>query len=112
MPTKPRLWPCRGDIIPLYTIAGTPVSIKKEAKCLGYWWQSNLGADKSVEANIEKGRKAFFAAGAIGAYQGSLNPLSARSIFLTCVISALLYGCEKFRICVTKASIRMNPQSY
>jgi len=39
------------------TIAGTPVSIKNEAKCLGYWWQSNLGADKSVEANIEKGRK-------------------------------------------------------
>ena len=42
------------------TIAGTPVSIKKEAKCLGYCWQSNLGAGKSVEANIEKGRKAFF----------------------------------------------------
>ena len=46
----------------LFTIAGIPVPVK-EAKCLGYWWQSNLGAAKSIDTNIEKRRKAYFAAG-------------------------------------------------
>ena len=64
----------RANQIPnLFSVAGYQVGTKQEAKCLGYWWKSKLGADKSVEANIEKGRKAFFAAGAIGAYQGNLN---------------------------------------
>ena len=67
-----------------------------EAKCLGYWWKSNLNADKSVKANIENGRKAFFAAGAIGVYQGTLNPLSSISLFNTCVLPILLYGSEKW----------------
>ena len=80
----------------MFTIAKHQVETKKEAKCLGYWWKFNLGADKSVEANIERGRKSFFATGAIGAYQGSLNPLSSRSIFLTCVIPVLLYGSENW----------------
>ena len=80
----------------LLKIAGNEVNTKKEAKCLGYWWKSNLSADKSVEANSEKGRKAFFAAGAIGAYQGSLNPLSSISLFNTCVVPTLLYGSENW----------------
>ena len=80
----------------LLKIAGNEANTKKEAKCLGYRWKSNLSADKSVEANIEKGRKAFFAAGAIGAYQSSLNPLSSRSLFNTCVVPTLLYGSENW----------------
>ena len=68
----------------------------QEAKCLGYWRKSNLGSAKSVEANIEKARKAFFAAGAIGAYQGTLNPLSSISLFNTCVVPTLLYGSENW----------------
>jgi len=47
-----------------FSVAGHQVGTKQEAKCLGCWWKSNLGSAKSVKANIEKGRKAFFAAGA------------------------------------------------
>ena len=85
------------------TVSGIPVPIRKEVKCLGYWWQSNLGADKSIDANNEKGRKAFFGAGTIGAYQGYLNPLNAKSLFFTCVIPALLYGCENW--CLTETTV-------
>ena len=56
-----------------FSVGGHEVGTK-EAKCLGYWWKSNLGSAKSVEANIEKAMKAFCAAHAIGAYQGTLNP--------------------------------------
>ena len=41
-----------------------------------------------------KARKSFFALGNLGAFQGDLNPLSSSSIFETCVIHTLLYGCE------------------
>jgi len=68
------------------------VGTKQEAKCLGYWWKSNLGADKPVEANIEKKKEGLLAAGAISAYQGNLNPLSSTSLFHTCVVPTLLYG--------------------
>ena len=79
------------------SVAGqSSVQSTKEAKCLGVWWRSNGGADKSVSENIIKSRKAFFAAGAIGAYQGELNPLSSRSIYLTCVSPVLLYGSENW----------------
>ena len=39
-------------------------------------------------------RRAFFALGAIGIFQGSCNPLTARSIFNIYVLPILLYGCE------------------
>ena len=32
--------------------------------------------------------------GSIGAFSGELNPLSTSSIFETCVVPKLLYGCE------------------
>ena len=79
-----------------FSVAGHQVGTKQEAKWLGYWWKSNLGAGKSTEANIEKRRKAFFAAGAIDAYQGNLNPLSSTSLFHTCVVPTLLYGSENW----------------
>ena len=79
-----------------FSVAGHQVGTKQEAKCLGYWWKSNLGSAKSVEANIEKGMKAFFAASAIGAYQGTLNPLKLISLFNTCVVPILLYGSENW----------------
>ena len=79
-----------------FSVAGHQVGTKQEAKCLGYWWKSNLGSAKSVEANIEKGMKAFFATGAVGAYQGTLNPLSSISLFDTCVVPTVLYGSENW----------------
>ena len=49
---------------------------------------------RSVQENIIKARKAFFAFGSIQAFQGNLNPLSAISVFESCVLPILLYGCE------------------
>ena len=80
----------------LSSVAGHQVGTKQEAKCLGNWWKSNLGSAKSVKANTEKEIKAFFPAGAIGAYQGTLNPLSSISLFNTCVVPTLLYGSENW----------------
>ena len=70
------------------------ITITTEAKCLGVWWNYNLSALRSVQENITKARKAFFAFGRIEAFQGHLNPLSAISIFESCVIPILLYGCD------------------
>ena len=64
------------------------------AKCLGVWWQSNLSAKRSVHENINKSRRAFFALGGLGAFQGELSPLSSSSIFEACITPILLYGCE------------------
>ena len=47
-----------------------------------------------MDENIKKTRKAFFAMGSLWAFQGELNPLSTSSIFETCILPVLLYGCE------------------
>ena len=54
----------------------------------------DLSADKAVDEAIRKARRSFFAYGGLGAFQGQLNPLSGRSIFESCVVPVLLYGCE------------------
>ena len=41
-----------------------------------------------------KVRRAFFAFGSIGAFQGDLSPLSSRSVVETCVMPVLLFGSE------------------
>ena len=48
-------------------------------KCLDYWWKGDLLASRCIDQNIVKARKAFFGYGGIGAFQGSLNPLSSVS---------------------------------
>lgn len=48
----------------------TPVT-----KCLVVWWSSKLPASKTVDENIKKARKAFFALGCLGAFQGDLPVL-------------------------------------
>ena len=67
---------------------------KKSARCLGVQWQSNLSASESISVNISKARRAFFGLGSTGAFHGKLNPLSGSSIFETCIVPILLYGCE------------------
>ena len=64
------------------------------AKCLGVWWNSSLSARHSVSDNINKARRAFFALGRLGAFQGELSPLSSCSIYETCIVPILLYGSE------------------
>ena len=51
-------------------VAGHSVTTTSAAKCLGVWWQLNLSASLSVNENIKKARKAFFAIGSLGAFQG------------------------------------------
>ena len=70
------------------------VNISTSVKCLGIWWQHDLKAQRAVKENISKARKAFFAFGKLDAFEGKLNPLSSSSIYMTCVLSVLLYGCE------------------
>ena len=70
-------------------------------KCLGVWWQYNLSASRAVLENISKARKAFFALGGTGVFHGSLNPLSGRSIFESCILPILLYGCETWLLDTT-----------
>ena len=74
------------------------VTTKKEAKCLGVWWSQDLSSNKSVEENINKARRAFFALGAIEVFQGKCNPLTARSLFTTFVMPILVYGRESWFI--------------
>ena len=62
-----------------------------EAKCLGVWWNHNLSAHKSVNENICKARRAFFAFGKMHAFHGHLNPLSAISIYKTCATGLTLW---------------------
>ena len=75
-------------------IASDTIHSQPQIKCLGVWWQYDLSPNRSVEDNIAKARRAFFATGSIGTFHGKLNPLSSRSIFEIFVIPVLLYGCE------------------
>ena len=78
------------------SINGLPVA--STAKCLGYWWNWDLFATKSIEENIKKARRAFFCYGSMGAFQGDLNPLSTKAVIDTCVMPILLFGSENWII--------------
>ena len=64
---------------PVCTIADQSLLPKESVKCLGYWWSWDLSATKAVDEAIKKARKAFFAYGAMGTFQGKLNPLSGKN---------------------------------
>ena len=69
------------------SISGSQITTVPAAKCLGIWWRYNLSAQGSVQENICKARKSFFAYVKLGLFQGHLiNPLSANSIVDTCVL--------------------------
>ena len=72
-------------------IAEQAISVGSEGKCLGYWWQGNLMANRAVEEDIKKARRSFFHFGAIGVFQGDLSLLSSRAD-VSCVMPVLLYG--------------------
>ena len=75
-------------------LCGGELVSKKSAKCLGVWWSHDLSSRKSIEENIKKARRAFFALGAMNVYNGKCNPLTSLSVFNSCVLPILLYGCE------------------
>ena len=65
------------------------------AKCLGVWWSHNLSALRSVQENIIKARKTFLLLGVSKlSREISIRYRSAISVFESCVLSILLYGCE------------------
>ena len=69
------------SIIKDVELGSQSLTAQPAAKCLGYWWHSSFSPATSIEENILKACRAYFALGAIGAFQGRLNPLSERSIF-------------------------------
>ena len=77
-------------------LAGQSIATQPTAKCLGYWWHTNFSPVKSIQENICKARRTYFALGSIGAYQGLLNLLSGRSLFTTFVLPILLYGSDNW----------------
>ena len=81
---------------PIATLECSGLVPQLNARCLGYWWCWGLSATKAVDKAIKKARRAFFAFGAIRAFQGQLNPISGRSIYETCVIPTLLFGFENW----------------
>ena len=85
----------RSDV-PICTIANHLLAPSLSVKCLGHWWSWDLSSDKAIEEALGKARRCFFFYGAIGAFDGQLNPLSGRAIFEVCVIPVLLYNCENW----------------
>ena len=80
-------------------INGQLVPVQRDATCLGYNPMSHdLSATKAIEENIAKARRCFFARGGLGNFQGKLNPCSSKSIYETCVLPVLLYGCKNWLI--------------
>ena len=79
---------------PAPRVAGQLINTQATAKCLGVWWQHDLSPGRSIEENIAKACRAFFALGSIGCFQGKTNPLTSKSVFEIFVIPTLLYGCE------------------
>ena len=41
-------------------------------------------------------RRAYFSYGGLGAFQGKLKPISSKTIYETCAVPILLYGCENW----------------
>ena len=74
-------------------IGATSVVSSNTAKCLGVTWTHNLSPKVSIELNIQKARRAYFALGSLGIRHGKQNPLNASEIFEVCVLPACLYGC-------------------
>ena len=81
--------PCRGYILDLGGSICLLTTLRKATHVL-------LRSTKGVDRHIKKARRAFFAFGAMGAFHGQLNPISGRSIYESCVVPVLLFGCENW----------------
>ena len=87
---------CKNINNPECKIEGKIVPTSGTAKCLGYLWNHDLSAKPSIQYNIMKARKSFFAYGSMSVVQGDLSPLSGRSVVETCILPILLYGAENW----------------
>ncbi len=57
-------------------IGSNLITPSSSAKCLGVIWSHDLSPKKSIEFNINKARRAFFAQGSLGIYHGKQKPLT------------------------------------
>ena len=90
---------------PVCAIEGNVLPASGTAKCLGYLWHHDLSAKPSIDHNILKARKSFFAYGSMGVFQGDLSPLSGRSVVETCILPILFYGAENW--CLSHHSLEI-----
>ena len=95
---------CKNIDNPKCQIEGKIEPTSGTAWCLGYLWNHDLSAKPSIEYNIMKARKSFFAYGSMGVFQGDHSPLSGRSVEETCILPILLYGAENW--CLSQNSIQ------
>ena len=51
--------------------------VRREVKCLGYLWRSNLSSFRMIEERVQRARRAFFQFDSISAFQGDLSPISS-----------------------------------
>ena len=72
------------------------ISSSSSAKCLGVIWSHNLSPRDSIDFNIKKARRAFFALRSLGISGGKQNPLTCSEIFEVCILPVCLYGCENW----------------
>ena len=59
-------------------MAGHQLAPSISAKCLGHWWLWDLSLSMKP---LQKQGSVFLLVGAVGAFDGQLNPLSGRAIF-------------------------------
>ena len=76
-------------------VGETIITSTDSATCLGVKWSHDLSPKKSIEHNIAKARRAFFALSTKGIH-GKLNPLTSKEMFETCVLPVCLYGAENW----------------
>ena len=86
--------PVSSESMSTVDVGDVSLPVEQSVKCLGIYFSSNQSSKTSIEENLCKARRAFFAHGGIGIFHGLLNPLSSRSIFECCVVPSLLYGSE------------------
>ena len=86
--------PVSSESMSTVDVGDVSLPVEQSVKCLGIYFSSNQSSKTSIEENLCKARRAFFAHGSIGIFHGLLNPLSSRSIFECCVVPSLLYGSE------------------
>ena len=77
-------------------IGSISVRVSRNPRCLGVIWSHDLSPKQSVEANIKKAHKAFFALGSLGVYQGKQNPLTSSEVYKVCIVPVCLYGSENW----------------
>ena len=77
-------------------IGTASIPFSNSSRCLGVVWTHDLSPKQSILLNIKKARKAFFALGSLGVYQGKQSPLTSKEVYEVCIVPICLYGSENW----------------